>query len=199
MIGCGGGNEDGSVVPHRLDPVAVPTRTNIKTTFIPSPPFRDTGKLREREYERERGAEAERRRLTRAELETADPDDDLDPWMRRPIGSRYVRLCGSVGACVGGERGSSPRGCGAPSGTGGYGGGGPGGRSRCIGVGVGVEGGTRSPPHICSPEGVASEGCPSPSPAPVPCRSLQPTLCVARPPLPPSPLSLLQPTCCGAA
>ena len=98
--------------------------------------------------------------------------------MRRPIGSRCVRLCGSVGACVWGERGSSPRGCGAPSGTGGYGGGGPGGRS-------GSAPSTPTPTHLLP----GRSGCPSPPHSPVPRHSLQPTLCVARPPLPSSPLS----------
>ena len=66
---------------------------------------RDASKALEREREREAALESERRRQIRADLENIDPEDQVEPWARRPISGRCeVRegagRCGSAGWSV---------------------------------------------------------------------------------------------------
>lgn len=49
---------------------------------------RDASKALEREREREAALESERRRQIRADLENIDPEDQVEPWARRPISGR---------------------------------------------------------------------------------------------------------------
>jgi hypothetical protein len=55
--------------------------------LLPGTQNRDILKATERERDREAQVLAERRRVIRSDLEVLDPEDECEPWARRPVSS----------------------------------------------------------------------------------------------------------------